>query len=155
MINNEQLVYISYRSIPSTMTHCSIYFTSTGHFLRRRRDWRWPYLGGAVGMERGTLVVYTCTCLPYLVPHPTCVFRSSVQMAPPLQIYCNFHLPFRSLSIIAAKMASLAFTAEDEEGFCLLSSSVNASATSAFSFLFKICRSSSCQPMSNSRFCNT
>src|SRR5712672_3408330 len=75
----------------------------------------------------------------HLVRHPTCVFHSSVQMAHPLKACSHIHLPFRSLLITAVEIPSLQKT---KRGYCLLSSSVIVSATSAFPSLFRICRSS-------------
>src|SRR6266852_3435290 len=88
----------------------------------------------------------------HLVRHPTWVFHSSVQMARPLKTCCHIHLPFRSLLITAVKMGSLQ---KMKRGYFLLSSSVIASATSAFSSLFRICRSLSWQSIRNSRSWNT
>src|SRR6266849_2650065 len=75
----------------------------------------------------------------YLVRHPTCVFHSSVQMARPLKTCSHIHLPFRSLLITAVEVALLQ---KMRRGYCLLSSSVIASATSALVSQYRICRSS-------------
>src|SRR6266849_8183297 len=88
----------------------------------------------------------------YLVRHPTCVFHSSVQMAHPLKTCSHIHLLFHSLLITAIEVAPLQ---KIERGYCLLSSSVIASAISAFSSLFRICRSLPWQSMRNSRSWNT
>ena len=88
----------------------------------------------------------------YLVRHPTCVFRSSVQMARPFKTYSHIHLPFRSLLITAVTMVLLQKT---KRGYCSLSSCVIAFATSAFSSLPRICGSLSWQLIRNSRSWNT
>src|SRR6266403_3184741 len=69
----------------------------------------------------------------YFVRHPTCVSHSSVQMAPSLKTCSHIHLPFTSLLITAVEMASLQ---RMKRGYCLLSSSVIVSATSAFPSLY-------------------
>ena len=72
----------------------------------------------------------------YFVRHPACNFHSSVHMGRPLKTCSHIHLPFHSLSITAAKVASLQ---KMKREYCLLSSSVIVSATSALVSLFRIC----------------
>src|SRR6266566_2754830 len=87
----------------------------------------------------------------YLVRRPTWVFHSSVHMARLLKTCSHIHLPFRSLSITALKVASLQ---KMKRGYCLLLSNVTASAISALSCLFRICGSLSWQSTRNSRSLN-
>src|SRR5216684_7919138 len=70
--------------------------------------------------------------ISYLVRHPTCVFHSSAQTARLLQTCWHTHLPSRSLSTMTVTTSSLQ---KMKMGWCLLSSSVIASATSAFASL--------------------
>jgi hypothetical protein len=147
-----------YRYISSMMIHCSTYFASIGHFFEAKMKMKSTVSmgGGSYGTgDAGGINSHTFAKdgeISHLVRHPTCVFHSSTNGTPVENMLA--HSPPLPLTVDYWSEDGITLQ-KMKRGYCLLSSSVIPSATSAFSSLFRICRSLSWPSMRNSRSWNT